>query len=151
MEYDYPDADFSIHFPAAPGVTGGLYETGAGMFVGARIYSLQVAGKPLHRDSCRFVGHARTKKTPSSRRSSERMRKAMSRSIVPAADSGKAPGANGNPRGRFASRRFRQGGPRPQMCLQPDATASKFRPETLSGCHAPRDAPPRIFRKETVV
>jgi hypothetical protein len=47
MEYDYPDADFSIHFPAAPGVTGGLYETGAGMFVGARIYSHQVPGSLL--------------------------------------------------------------------------------------------------------
>ena len=44
MEYDYRDAGFSIHFPAAPSVTGGLYETGAGMFVGARIYSLQAPG-----------------------------------------------------------------------------------------------------------
>jgi hypothetical protein len=44
MDYDYPDAGFSIHFPAAPTVTSGLYETSAGAFLGARIYSLQVAG-----------------------------------------------------------------------------------------------------------
>ena len=44
MDYDYPDAGFSIHFPAAPSVTSGLYETGAGMFVRARVYSLQAPG-----------------------------------------------------------------------------------------------------------
>jgi hypothetical protein len=44
MDYNYPDAGFAIHFPAAPTVTNGLYETSAGTFLGARIYSLQVPG-----------------------------------------------------------------------------------------------------------
>ncbi|HEY4265129.1 MAG TPA: hypothetical protein VGM72_07420 [Micropepsaceae bacterium] len=39
MEYDYPEAGFSIHFPAAPKLASGLYETGAGAFVNAQIYS----------------------------------------------------------------------------------------------------------------
>ncbi|HXJ02253.1 MAG TPA: hypothetical protein VNH44_13605 [Micropepsaceae bacterium] len=44
IEYDYPDAGFAIHFPAAPNVATGLYETGAGAFVNAQIYSLQAEG-----------------------------------------------------------------------------------------------------------
>ena len=43
-EYNYPDAGFSIHFPTQPTIASGLYETGAGAFVGASIYSAQTQG-----------------------------------------------------------------------------------------------------------
>jgi hypothetical protein len=44
MEYDYPESGFAVHFPNAPKVASGLYETGAGSFVNARIYSSQASG-----------------------------------------------------------------------------------------------------------
>jgi hypothetical protein len=43
-EYSYPDAGFSVSFPNAPKVASALYETGAGAFVDAHIYSVHVPG-----------------------------------------------------------------------------------------------------------
>jgi hypothetical protein len=42
QNYDYPDAGFSVHFPAPPTVAGGVYRTLAGASIPSKVYSARL-------------------------------------------------------------------------------------------------------------
>lgn len=41
QNYDYPEAGFAVHFPAAPTVTTGVYRTAAGLSAPSTLYSVR--------------------------------------------------------------------------------------------------------------